>query len=57
MQKVINIYPLWIKQSVLIMKGMPKHYQIITTSVFATLVKNKMGYDKKRRWGEKSLAF
>lgn len=39
------------------MKGMPKHYQIITTSVSATLVKNKMRYDKKRRWEVRSLAF
>ena len=31
------------------MKGMPKYYQIIATSVPATLVKNKMGNDNKRR--------
>lgn len=30
------------------MKGMPKYYQIIATSVPATLV-NKMGNDNKRR--------
>lgn len=31
------------------MKGMPKYYQIIATSVSTTLVKNKMGNDNKRR--------
>lgn len=40
------------------MKGMAKYYQIIATSVSATLVKNNMGNDNKRRWeGVRSQAF